>query len=453
MPVLLALAALAFPTGAAASVTDSSACPDGMLPTVDLVEPALLSSPLHRLTPCTDIAGHVAHFILDTRFGQLSAIGARELETRIRELEVVDELDRASSVGEAARGAGASVTGTARQLARVAGSPIDTLQRLPGGIVTYVRDEAVDLGEDARELGDDAVDAIAGGDDAPRASVRPGVLVGVPDADDAAWWIDGGGALSRIAKRRIGYSAARRRVAERYGVDPYTTNPILHDQLDALAWGATAGETVIGVGTGQLAAGAKTALSGTRRIDRMVWEKTPDDVTRYNLTRLVDAGFDAGTARRFSRNRAFDPNRQSAFVDALLSVAGVTGAALALDVAVGVEGPVDAEVLTASVEAIRSQVFDRGRIDGSGPAKAPMIVVFEATPLLRFGQERLWLPLALDWLEWTPRTRAFFDGATFRVADKTLALSGAASPKALRELTRRGWEIDVPRSVSVVAAD
>lgn len=55
------------------------------------------------------------------------------------------------------------------------------------------------------------------------------------------------------------------------------------------------------------------------------------------------------------------------------------------------------------------------------------------------------LPLAVDWMSWTTQLQQWFDAPINRQRrDRTLLLSGGLSPKAQRELTRRGWSL-VPR--------
>jgi hypothetical protein len=438
----VALTSLAPATGALGD--DGSACPPGSIASVDLAPPALLSSPLHRVRPCTAIDGHMARFVLDTRWGAIEAVGIDALKIRVDELAVLEALDGVSVAGEGARAAGSALVSTAGTVARIVGSPVETLRRLPQGTVDYVGRQLGELGEEAQRLGDDAYDAMTGRGETEPSGVRPGAEAGTGRDDAAPWWQRGGRQLGRYARRWLGYDAARRRVAERHGVDPYTSNPALAERLDALAWGATTGERVVGFGLGQAGSAAATVLGGTRRINEIVWEKSPADVARWNRERLDDFGCDPSETRRFVRNGAFSPTIQTALVDALLELAPASGCDALLAAAETVQDDVDARFLAGALAMAADEVARRAGARfgaATGDAARPRLETFGHTPVFRLDDGALLLALPVDRLEWTPATREFFDREGFRVRDKILLLRGQASPRAISELTRRGWEI------------
>lgn len=444
LAVVPLLVALALPRAADAEAA-SDPCPPGSVASVDLAPPALLSSPLHRVRPCTAIDGHMARFVLETRWGELEAVGIAALETRVEELAVLESLDGVSLAGEGARAAGSALATTAGTVARVVARPVETLRRLPQGTVDYVGRQLGELGEDARRLGDDAYDAITGRDAIEAAGVRPGTTTLSARNDAAPWWQRGGRQVGRIARRWIGYEAARRRVAERHGVDPYTSNPVLAERLDELAWSATTGERVIGFGLGQAGTAAGSVIGGARRINRVVWEASPADVARFNRERLDASGCEPAETRRFVRNGAFSPTVQTALVDALLALDPAAGCEALLQAAEAAHDEVDARFLAEAL-ALAADELARRRDGATAPSGSaargrPRIETFGATPAFRFDDGSLVLALPVDRLEWTPATREFFDLEGFRVRDKLILLRGQASPRALSELTRRGWEI------------
>lgn len=446
---LLVVASLALvPAGVRGQVdVEGSACPAGSVPSVDLAPPALLSSPLHRIGPCTVIDGHMARFALETRWGEIEAVGLPALETRVEELAVLEALDGVTVAGEGARAAGSAIATTAGTVARVVTSPIESLRRLPQGSVDYVGRALGELGEDARRLGDEAYDAVTGRGATEASSVRPGAEAGAGRDDAEPWWQRGGREVGRLARRWIGWEAARRRVAERHGVDPYTSNPPLAERLDQLAWAATTGERAVGFGIGQAGSAAGAVIGGTRRINRIVWEETPANVARWNRERLDAAGCDPAETRRFVRNGAFSPTIQTALVDAFLELAPASGGCEALlTAAEAAKDDVDARFLAGALAMAVDELTQRrggafvGSADAPDDARAALSLA-GLTPVFRLPDGVLLLALPVDRLEWTPGTHAFFDREIFRVRDKTLLLGGQASPRALAELTRRGWEI------------
>jgi hypothetical protein len=443
LALLIGIAA-ACPSNLRAFDEAASSCGAGSVPSVDLAPPALLSSPLHRVAPCTAIDGHMARFTLDTRWGEIEAVGLVALETRVDELSVLEWLDEVSVAGEGARAVGESLGTTAGTVARVVASPVEGLRRLPQGTIDYVSRQLGELGEDAREIGDESYDALTGRDQIDPAGVRPGAFTNTARDDSAPWWKRGGKQIGRFARRWIGYESARRQVAERYSIDPYTSNAPLAERLDELAWGATAGQKVVGYGLGQAGAAAKNVISGTRRINRVVWEESPADIARWNRERLDEFGCTPSETRRFVRNSAFSPTIQTAFVDALLELDPASGCDVLLEAAETVQDDVDARFLAGTLAMAADEVERRatGLTTGKAPVdpERPKIEILGHTPVFRMA-DTLVLALPVDRLEWTPATRVFFDREGFRVRDKVLLLRGQASSRALTELTRRGWEI------------
>lgn len=440
---LLALGCL-HPAAPRADEAYPSSCPVGSVPSVDLAPPALLSSPLHRVAPCTVIDGHMARFLLDTRWGEVEAVGIAALETRIDELSVLEMLDGVSVAGEGARAAGSALGATAGTIVRVIASPVEGLRRLPQGTVDYVGRELTELGEDAREIGDESYDALTGRDQFDPAGVRPGAFVTSARDDDLPWWKRGGTQVGKFTRRWIGFDKARRQVAERYEVDPYTSNAPLAERLDELAWGATAGQKVVGYGLGQAGIAARNIISGTRRINRVVWEESPADIARWNRGRLDAIGCDPAETRRFVRNSAFSPTIQTTLVDALVELAPESGCEHLLAAAETVQDDVDARFLAGALVMAVDEVERRGPAQSDAlttGAERTRIETFGHTPVFRLPGGTLLLALPVDRLEWTPATRVFFDREGFRVQDKVLRVGGRSSARALAELTRRGWEI------------
>jgi hypothetical protein len=431
-------------TTVAAADDAPTQCPIGSVPSVDLAPPILLSSPLHRIEPCTVIDGHMARFTLKTRWGEIEAVGVAALATRMDELSVLELLDGVSVAGEGARAAGSALSATAGTVVRVIASPVEGLRRLPQGTVDYVGRELTELGEDAREIGDESYDTLTGRDQFDPAGVRPGAFVVSARDDESPWWKRGGAQVGKFTRRWLGFDKARRQVAERYEVDPYTSNGPLAARLDELAWGATAGQKVVGYGLGQAGMAARNIISGTRRINRVVWEESPADIARWNRERLDEFGCDPAQTRRFVRNGAFSPTIQTTLVDALIEIAPESGCEHLLDAAETVQDDVDARFLAGALVMALDEIERRALADPDPAATGPKqtrIEIFGHTPAFRLPGGTLLLALPVDRLEWTPATRIFFDREGFRVQDKVLRVGGRSSARALAELTRRGWEI------------
>ena len=350
LPALLLLPLADGPRAA----SDTGQCADvGEIAVADVVEPALLSGPLHVLQPCARVDGHMLQFRLDTRFGPQEAASLGLLRIRVAELPAVEALERASHAGLAATAAEDSVRRIGSTVESVASRPAQTLKALPAGALRFFQDKLDQLGGTLQDAGDRAGEQFAGAGEAyDRVSTRPGVVL--QEAADDPWWQRGGGRLWRLGKDWIGYGETRRRWAQRLGVDPYSSNPLINDRMDSLAWAALAGDKAVGMATGQLGSAAGQALGAARRINRMVWELPPEQVRERNDQRLAALACGEAERRRFLRNGRFTPTLQTALVDALVELQPARGCidvielAAALDVEVEVRYLVDALALLAA---------------------------------------------------------------------------------------------------------
>ncbi len=465
LPLLLAAACA---TAADAPQGPCSAANEA--PSVDVAEAALLSGPLHTVAPCARIVGHMAQFRIDTRWGALAADSIALLHIRVAELSAIEELERASHAGLAARAAGDSANRIADSVDSVVTRPLETLQELPAGALRFFQRKLDDLATSARETSERSGERITGADEAyDRVSVRPGVSL--PDAASDPWWQRGSGRLWRAGKNWIGYGDARRVWAQRLGIDPYSSNPLLNARMDSLAWAALAGDKAVGVATAQLGGAASTALGATRRINRMVWELPPVEVRRRNQQRLAALGCGEAERRRFLRNNRFTPTLQTALVDALVALQPARGCIDVIELAAALSLELEARYLVDAFELLAAQGIRDANLQLIGTA--PVLIhtpaaIADAAPMaddLRMRRRepgalerlaaalpttpQLILPLAVDRLQWDAQTAAFFDQPGFRVVDKRVLIAGTATPNALQGLTRRGWEIVEGSQVAV----
>ncbi len=404
----------------------------GDVPAADLVAPALLSGPSHRVLPCARIEGHMARFVIESRHGVVVADSIDLLQVRVDEMASIDALDRAGYAELFADAALAEVTAPAGAIGRIALNPLDTMAGLPAGAARFFSLRASEIGARARNLGDRTTEAMTGADDAyDRPSLRPGVA---PERDPRGRWYERGARRVRsLALDYIGYARARRDWARRLGVDPYSSNELLHARLDSLAWAALAGSKAAGTLIDALSSGAGSALRAVRRVDTAVWDLDAAELGERNRQRLLALGCGAVETRRFLRNGTFTPPLQTGLTDGLVELANRRGCVHVVELAAALRSEVEARYLVdtlrllTTVEALRSAGW---RFDLIG-----------TSPVAIGDDGHIWLPLPADRFEWTPAVRAYFDQSLWHVPRKTILLARDASLLAQRGLTRRGFDL------------
>lgn len=413
-------------------------CGPDALPAAALASPTLLGAEDFSASPCATIVGGMAQFVLrphgpgvdDIEPAQLRVESLDLLEIRAVEMEVVRRLRAQGAAGTAGRAAASSLVQTGEALAGVVTRPVESVIGLPAGMLRVFGRRATRYGRQASDLGERAYEAVS--DEALfDASLRPREAEPLPPEPEP-WWQKGGGVALKLGKRWLGYNAARRELGRELGIDPYSTNPWLGAEMDRLAWSALVGRRGVGFGLGQVGGAAGTVLGESGRIHRMVWEKPPEEVEAWNAARLAPLACRADVQDAFFDNSRYSPTLQTQAVDALLELAPQGGCESFLGLAASVQREAEARFV---VDALQLMVAARPRF----PTR---FEIFGEALVLRDGEERLWLALPVDLLQWTPETADFFaDPALARVADKRLLLARDASPRARAALLADGWAV------------
>src|SRR5581483_901802 len=325
--VMLALAAV----GAHAAFASVNAPPavyenEPVLSAPTLVQPALLSGPDFRVVPEVRVRGYMADFLIDSKFGPLRAGSAELLAVRVSELPALEALDRASRSGAFAHALAERGRKTGAAILNVVRHPVDTVTGIPAGVARYFghqwdlwtgRAQSVaDRSSREFENKGDPYRAPPGpmtaGRDAP-----PEDAAALPEQKSRAWYARAGSEAGREAKRYLKYSQERRDMAKLLGVDPNSTNPLLDEKLDELAWAAVWGNFSAGEALGQVVGTAADVVSWSGKLNQYVLEKTPEDLREENRTALLRFCSDDYSVRQFLRRGGFTDTSRAALVQTL----------------------------------------------------------------------------------------------------------------------------------------
>src|SRR5262247_2996790 len=186
----------------------------------DLVGPELLKGPHFTTDPKVPVVGFMAHFTIRSPFGVFEVHGQRMLPVRVNGVEGLAALDNVSRSREFTAAAGRAIARPVTSAANMVTRPVETARGIPAGV--------------GRLFGRVRL----AGRSIARAATAPG---------------QGGGERAVGTTRRVGevtitalgFEAERRRLAERLGVDPYTTNLVLSERLTDVAWVAFSGRAGI----------------------------------------------------------------------------------------------------------------------------------------------------------------------------------------------------------------
>ncbi|HEX4481701.1 MAG TPA: hypothetical protein VH082_12870, partial [Rudaea sp.] len=400
-----------------------------------------LSGPGYRVVPEVRVRGYMANFLIDTTFGPLRADSVELLSVRISEVPAMEALDRASRTDAFSHAIAERGRKTGVAILHVVEHPVDTITGLPLGVVRYINAKWKGFTDKAESLSDRGTKEFENKGDAFRAPTGPMTADRdeplnegyPPDKKSRAWYSRAESEGERETKRYLKYSAEKRDMVKLLGVDPNSTNPILNDKLDELAWAAVWGNFSAGAALGVVTGGAADVVTWTGRLNQYVLEKTPEDLREENRTRLVKFCSDDFAVRQFLRRGGFTDTLRTALAQTYEKLKPESGCNELVELAATTRGEVEARYLTDALKMIQK------RIDaGSGK-----LLVVDAAVVWQADDGKIVLPLPVDYLTWSHDIGDFFNDAVFKAKDRVALIGGDASPLAMRKLTERGWSIVV----------
>ena len=165
-------------------------------------------------------------FTIDSEFGAFEANGNEMLVRRINEINAIARLKEISRTDEYKKALTAPAKSPVAAMKNIANDPVNTVSNVPKGIMKFMRR----AGESVKNIGKKSESSAAEG--------------------------------SKM-QQMIGFSDAKRKVAAKLGVDPYSTNSVLQRELEGIAWASFAGGLTFQVATMPIGGPALTVTGVT----------------------------------------------------------------------------------------------------------------------------------------------------------------------------------------------
>ena len=356
---------------------------------------ALLSGPNHDVGEQVRNDGFMNHYTISSRFGNFTAASDAELRIRVDEVNAIARLDEvsrheqfASGVVKAGKDVLASATG-------VITDPVDTIK---------------ETGEGFMEILGSAGRTITGRGEG-----------GVEDT--------------------IGYSRAKRQYAAAFGVDPYSTNPVLQEHLSRVSQAGYVGDFGAGAALGLASGGAGIALSSAghmQSLRELVRDKSPQELREINQEKLRAIGVDHFLIDRFLGNDSFSPSYQTAFVDSLEQLDGVDGLGEFIEMAARARGEDDAMFRVRQARMYANYHKSVKRLRGAVRISGLVGVAF------RTAGGTVVVNAPADYVARTSKLADYMDAATSvggatGASPKQLWVAGRMSPTASKWFAANGW--------------
>src|SRR5438552_2461515 len=252
----------------------------------EILRPEILAGPHHKVREPVPTYFGANQFTIDSDCGVFEANGNEMLVRRINEINAIAQLKEISRTDEYKKALTAAAKSPIAAAKNIVTDPVNTVANVPKGIMKFMSR----AGESVKNIGKKSEPHAAEG--------------------------------SKM-QQMIGFSDAKRKVAAKLGVDPYSTNSVLQRELEGIAWASFAGGLTFQVATMPIGGPALTVTGLTSTFDEMLKEKSPTDLKILNRKSLLALGATEKATERFLNNNAFSPSAQTAFILNLRSLNGV----------------------------------------------------------------------------------------------------------------------------------
>ena len=341
------------------------------------------------------------------RVSAFTAYGLRMLPIRVNEVEAIARLDEVSRTREFAAAMGRAAVRPVTSAVNMATRPVETVTGLPGGVTRLfgrVRLGAQRISQAATAPGQSAVERTA----------------------------DTSSRVGSVTVTALGFEQERRQLAERLGVDPYTTNPILSERLTNVAWAAFSGRFSIQAASAILMP-YSLIMSGVSATNRAVFDVPPGDLINRATAIFRETGATTEQAQALMQNLQY-------------SLTDLTALATGLDRLKGVPGRDDVVIFAAAAGAQVEVNFVVGAVNmlaRSHESVAPLARIAAPGPIVgRTAAGALVVPAPVDYMSWIEPLGRLVGQPAFQAPQKVVVLSGQMSPLAEKNLTNRGWRIE-----------
>jgi hypothetical protein len=395
----------------------------------EILKPSQVKGPHFSLAPTVKTEGYLHIFDITTDYGPLEAEGLSMLLVRLSEVRALAELDQVSKSEVFLKSAGTSVVNVGKGAASAVKDPGATAKGIGGGLKRF----GTNLGRTAKQTTDKVADD---------ASKKDENKAGGPEAstgDKAAQAANG------VAGSILGINGAARKWAQKVGVDPYTTNPVLKEALSDLgkvdAAGSIAAKVVVPI---------PMVVSSTATVGNLVWAKDPQALLKENEQALRALGVSDGVIKRLYLSKGFTLTLHTRLVQALSAVKA-KGSADYVAAAAESDTEREAAFFVESAELL-------ARFHKTAPAAA--VLPDSRALVAKTGDGRAVALLPLDWVQWTQASEKALDEVAKRAKAELgatkleMQLTGRLSEVAKKETAARGWAVveNVPSTFEVAQA-
>jgi hypothetical protein len=363
----------------------------------EVLPPNLRSGPHFKVQDRVAADGYMLRFTVNSDYGTFPVTGEYGLRKLIKEIQAIAALKNISKGEAFVEGVRGKAQETVEFGANLIADPGSTLASVPQGVAKLF-------------------DNIATGLQKPREPRR-----------------------DTVAQQLLNVSDAKRKIAYELGVDVYSSNRALQNELDGLskaqALGSLGVSAAIPYGGGTVVGLSRTSQTAGE-VNRLLRDESPSGLRNVNERMLQAMGVDRSLTERFLNHTQLSPRHKTVIVASLEKLRWARGREAFINFALQAhdEGSANFMQNTAEILAAYQQT-----VSPIQEIAAPGII------LARAANGTVLIPFPLDYGVWTVRaervvknTLAGYQTSSQNPARFELWVTGAVSPLARRQLEALG---------------
>lgn len=246
-----------------------------------LLPGAQLTGPNYQVDERVVSDGFLNHYTIYYEGRKYDVVGNARMQIRLTELVALQKMDKVQSSDVYKKSLKNAATGSLRGLKKLVTSPVETAKGIVSGVGTLFK------------------------------GIGHSLFGGASEQEEG------------VLKTALGFDAAKRKFAYKFGIDPYTSFPPVKQRLEEISWAGVAGNLTISAAFQGIPKPAKGAVSGTKAADglsRLVRDNTPVELKRIHGEKLKAMKVNDSVAELILEHPKFSPTERTVLIESLAMI-------------------------------------------------------------------------------------------------------------------------------------
>ncbi len=371
----------------------------------EVLDPSLLAGPYHRVRESAYGDGYLVHFTIDSDFGTYECVGIRDLRRCVWEIQAIASLVAVSKGDLFAEGLRKSVEAPIDAVKNIVTHPGKSVKQVPHTVGHFFNKLGTSLDNAARKSAEG------------KQSSPGGEGKGIGDA----------------FKSVAGFDKAKLECARQLGVDPYSDNPRLQEEMEKVTWAFFAGGLPLRIGAAVVSTGASVALTATEVVGlpEDIYDVTPSELKFQDRKALEAMGMSPQKIDAVFANPNVSISVRHQMVRSLARLNG-PGREEIINVIISCDTSWRAHFFRDVLRLLEK----RGQIQPYTAYGA-----YGRLAVAQTADGTIEVPAPVDYVIWSEEVAGFANRVDLTSAKHRLILQGQLSERAASELKAAGWEI------------